>query len=75
MSWGIKIAGKDLVSTKGDLVHQIVSFDRIGSYKYLAYLKIIYEEIFFKNKHDGCYLRSEYTVMKLNKKVDFLIVL
>ena len=71
MSWGIKIAGKDLVSTKGDLLHESLSFDRLGSYKYLAYLKIIYEEIFFKNKHDGCYPRSEYTVMKLRKKGGF----
>lgn len=66
-SWGIDIAGKWLVSTKGNLFHQSLSLDRIGSTKYTAYLKIIYEEIFFRNHYDGCYPRSEYTVMKLNK--------
>ena len=71
MSWGISIAGKDLVNKKGNLFHESISLDRIGSYKYLAYLKIIYEEIFFKNKYDGCYPRSEYTVMKLRKKGGF----
>ena len=66
-SWGIEIAGKWLISTKGNLFHQSLSLDRIGSSTYIAYLKIAYEEIFFRNKYDGCYPRSEYTVMKLNK--------
>ena len=70
-SWGISIAGKDLVNKKGNLFHESISLDRIGSFKYLAYLKIIYEEIFFKNKYDGCYPRSEYTVMKRRKKGGF----
>ena len=66
-SWGIEIAGKWLISTKGNLFHQSLSLDRVGSGKYTAYMKIIYEEVFFRNKYDGCYPRSEYTVMKLNK--------
>ena len=66
-SWGIEINGKWLISTKGNLYHQSLSLDRIGSSKYLAYLKIYYEEIFFKNKYDGCYPRSEYTIMKREK--------
>ena len=70
-SWGIDINSKWLISTKGNLYHQDLSLDRIGSTKYLAYLKIIYEEIFFKNKYDGCYPRSEYTVMKRRKKGGF----
>ena len=70
-SWGITINGKWLISTKGNLYHQSLSLDRIGSTKYLAYLKVYYEEIFFKNKYDGCYPRSEYTVMKRRKKGGF----
>ena len=70
-SWGITIDGKWLISTKEDLYHQSLSLDRMGGVKYLAYLKVIYEEIFFKNKYDGCYPRSEYTVMKRKKKGGF----
>jgi hypothetical protein len=70
-SWGIEINGKWLVSTKGNVYHQSLSLDRIGSVKYLAYLKVIYAEIFFQNKYDGCYPRSEYTVMKLRRKGGF----
>ena len=70
-SWGIEIAGKWLISTKGNVYHQSLSLDRIGSQKYLAYLKIFYEEIFFKNKYDGCYQRSEYTVMERRKQGGF----
>jgi hypothetical protein len=70
-SWGIEINGQWLISTKGNLFHQSLSLNRIGSVKYLAYLKVIYEEIFFKNKYDGCYPRSEYTVMKLRRKGGF----
>ena len=66
-SWGIEISGKWLISTKGNLFHQSLSLDQIGSYKYLAYLKVLYEKILFKNKYDGCYPRSEYTVMKREK--------
>ena len=66
-SWGIDIAGKWLIGTKDNLFHQSLSLDRIGSTKYTAYLKIFYEEIFFRNQHDGCYPRSEYTVMEVNK--------
>ena len=63
-SWGITINGKLLVSTKGNLFHQSLSLDKLGSTRYLAYLKVMYEEIFFLNKYDGCYPRPEYTVMK-----------
>ena len=70
-SWGIEISGKWLISTKGNLFHQSLSLDRLGSDTYLAYLKIYYDEIFFKNKYDGCYPRSEYTVMKLRRKGGF----
>lgn len=66
-SWGIDIAGKLLVSTKGNLYHQSVALSRVGGGTYVAYMKIAYEEVFFRNKYDGCYPRSEYTVMKLNK--------
>ena len=66
-SWGIETAGKLLVSTKGNLYHQSVGFWRVGGGTYTAYMKIVYEEVFFRNKYDGCYPRSEYTVMKLNK--------
>jgi len=71
MSWGVEINGKWLISTKGNLYHQSLSLDRIGSDTYLAYLKVIYDEIFFKNEYDGCYPRSEYTVMKLRRKGGF----
>ena len=37
-SWGIEINGKWLISTKGNLYHQSLSLNRIGSSKYLAYL-------------------------------------
>ena len=70
-SWGIEINGKWLISTKGNLYHQSLALDRIGSNKYLAYLKVYYQQIFFKNKYDGCYPRSEYTVMKRRKKGGF----
>ena len=66
-SWGINVDGKWLVSTKGNIYHQSLSLDRIGAGKYLSYLRVIYQEIFFKNKYDGCYPRSEYTVMKREK--------
>ena len=70
-SWGINIKSTWLMNFKGNLFHQDVEFSKIGSRKYLAYLKIIYQEIFFKNKYDGCYPRSEYTVMKRRKKGGF----
>ena len=59
------------MKTQGNLYDQDISFDRIGSVKYLAYLKVLYQEIFFNNKYDGCYPRSEYTVMELRKKGGF----
>ena len=70
-SWGINIKSTWLMNLKGNLFHQDVEFNKIGGVKYLAYLKIIYEEIFFKNKYDGCYPRSEYTVLKRRKKGGF----
>ena len=47
-SCGIKIKSTWFMNLKGNLFHQDMELAKIGGTKYLAYLKTIYEEIFFE---------------------------
>ena len=67
-SWGIREKGVWFVEQIGDIVHQEVSVYRIGSTGYQAYLRQWYYQWFFQGKYDGCYPRSEYTIVKVKKK-------
>ena len=70
-SWGITANAYWFAKFKGNVWDEEVSLGLIGSTKYTAYLRQIYYEVWFKNKYDGCYPRSEYTLMKVKKKGGF----
>ena len=68
-SWGINQKGVWFVEKiNGNIVHQEVSIYYVGSTGYQAYLRQWYYEWLFKGKYDGCYPRSEYTLVKVKKR-------
>ena len=70
-SWGISAKSSWFANFKEGVWDKHVELGQIGSVKYLSQLRQIYYEILFMDQYDGCYPRSEYTVMKRRKKGGF----
>ncbi len=70
-SWGIKAKMNWFANFKDGVWDEDVGLAEIGGVKYLSQLKQIYYEVLFMDQYDGCYPRSEYTVVKVKKKGSF----
>jgi len=71
-SWGISAKSSWFANFKEGVWDKHVELGQIGSVKYLSQLRQIYYEILFMDQYDGCYPRSEYTVVKVKRKGAFI---
>ena len=70
-SWGLEAKSSDLISLKNGVFDQMVSIGEVGSWTYQSYVRQWIYEWLYQNKYDGCYQRSEYTVVEVKKKGSF----
>ena len=68
----ITARGATLEKLNGNVLDEIIEFEEVNiNGKWMSYLVLWLQEIFFKNEHDGCYQRPEYYLTKVKKKGSF----
>ena len=67
-SWGITARSNWFANFKDGVWDEDVELEEVGGAKYQSQLRQLYYEFLFMDKYDGCYPRSEYTVVKVKKR-------
>jgi hypothetical protein len=70
-SWGVEVKSVELVNLKDNTINKLFAIGEMGSWTYQSQVRQILHEFLYMNRYDGCYPRSEYTVMKVKKKAAF----
>ena len=68
---GIEIKGITLINEDKKVIKEIITIEEVGSWTYQSQVYSILNEIIYKNRYDGCYERSEYTIVKNKRKGNF----
>jgi hypothetical protein len=69
--YGIELKGIVLINEDKKVLKEFIRIEELGSWTYQSQVYSILNEIIYQNRYDGCYERSEYTIVKNKRKGNF----